>query len=200
MRIWFALAVFMTILAGCQFGSAEFHVVSGDLSFSPAGTVYAWIEPADGRDTLNILATWVTFDPQRDLTEIEPKKLAQIQKEFLARDRVHLRFAKKEDLVANKSFQSGKSFIANLHFEYEKEESDGLGVAVARQRTTDFTVDEIHMEDQSGKLKGRIGVWLSPAADDQKDAKVGQLFGLIEAPIVPTDIAVKNMRLLMGAT
>lgn len=202
------------LFAGCRFGAAAFEGDLGGRSFDPGGTVFSYVDGRDdnlvenARPRVVVVMTWVVFDPEGDLNDLQGSELEDLAHELRLRDALALVFDDQGDVVPGATFESvvvggeetgnGK-LSARVHLAPER-----LGPSSSYEgfqpfgstRTVTVTLDEASFLEGKAGLFGRVILEVERSAQDPGDARIGRVEGRFSAPLVKERVAEHNLALL----
>jgi hypothetical protein len=209
-----SLAIVVAASAGCRFGEARFDSTVSGRIFDPAGTVFTYIDQHDDNLTAEpnprvvVAMTWIIFDPQGDLNDLEGSALADYSHELKLRDALALVFDELGDIENGAQFESttrggnevgaGK-MTTRIHLSPERLTADstyGDLVPLASQRKTSVTITADALDDASPALAGDITIAFERTDDDPGNARTGSFQGSFRAPLVEERNAEQNLALL----
>jgi hypothetical protein len=211
---------------GCRFGEASFTSTFDDATFDPGGTVFSTLDARDENlvedddPRVAVAMTWVVFDAQGDLSDLDGAALASMSHEMSLRDALTIVFDHQgtvdrdaqfsvvhegDDVVAagdGDDVQGGLDFALHLAPERLDASSTYAGIApFGSRRTLEVTIDDADFGDVDPVVAGHVT--LSFDAIDGRDAgnaREGRFEGTFIAPLVNEAVAEKNAALLDGAT
>lgn len=201
------------LLTGCHFGEARFEGDLGDRAFDPGGTVFAYVDARDdnlveeARPRVVVVMTWLAFNPEGDLNDLEGSALEDYKHELQLRDALALVFDDQAEVLPGATFEStvesGRelsdgALLAQLHLAPER-----LGPAstyadfapFASRRQVSVTLDEAKFADGE-VLTGELVIDVSRSDTDAGDALIGRVEGRFRAPLVDERVAEHNLSLL----
>lgn len=201
--------------SGCHFGEAHFTTSFDDRGFDPGGTVFSYLDARDSagaedRDPRVVVAmTWVVFDPQSDLNDLDGASLSAMSHEMAVRDTLVLTFDHQGTVDEGEKFRSerqgdvvtsadGLSTRVHLAPEHLDASStfQGLIPFGSLQKST-VEVDAVDFEADDAFVSGTVNVAFSAVAGtDPGNAREGDLDGDFRAPLVDEVIAEANLALL----
>ena len=200
-------------LCGCRFGEAGFSGDLGGRAFDPGGTVFAYVDKRDdnlveeARPRVAVVMTWLIFDPQGDLNDLEGSELEDHKHELRLRDAIALVFADQGQLVPGTQFESviedgvetgSGELSARVHLSPERlDESSTYGsfIPFASRRRVQVNLEEVSFTD-GRVLAGDVSVDLERSGLDPGDALIGRVEGRFRAPLVDERVAEHNLSLL----
>jgi len=210
-----AACLTLTLSAGCRFGEASFDGTLGERTFSPGGTVFAYVDAKD--DNLNatdpapiaVAMTWIIFDPTSDLNDLPGTELENWRHELRLRDALSLVFANEADVVPGATFRSvveggnlvsDGALIARMHLAPERLTAASTYAdftPFGARRIVDVELDEARLLEDGPVLSGTISVTIEQAGTDPDDVLTGEMQGRFRAPIVSERVAERNLSLLI---
>jgi hypothetical protein len=208
-----ALVVTAALLAftGCRYGGASFSSTVPGRSFEPNGTVFAYLDEHDAALTEDkdprvvVFGTWIIFDPNGDLNDVEGSALEEMRHELAIRDAFALVFNSQKNVDAGEKFkttivgaEADGSVDARLHFAPERLTSSstyGDVQPLASKRTVEVTIERAFDDAQSG-VQGAMNIVFKATSDDPGNTKEGELTGTFNAPLVSERVAEQNLALL----
>lgn len=212
-------------LTGCRFGEARFTTSFDDTAFDPGGTVFAYLDERDAdlvedQDPRVVVAmTWIVFDPQSDLNDLDGAALSAMAHEMAVRDALVLVFDRQGDVDAGEEFGGtrdgyGKSGVvvddveddaptgleARLHLAPERLSAgstfQGLKPFASRQ-ISEVEIDLASFSESSPVVAGTFRATIEAVAGrDIGDAREGTIEGTFRAPLVDERVAESNLALL----
>jgi hypothetical protein len=207
-------AVALGFGAGCRFGEARFESTIKDRSFDPAGTVFSYADAQD--DAFNVdknprvavAMTWIIFDPNGDLNDLDGSALADYSHELKLRDAFSLVFDQQSDMKAGAAFKSvveggeelGDGRLrTHLHLEPERisgQSTYGDIEPFASKRTTDVTITSVDFASATQVVAADVTVTFERTGTDPAKAREGTFTGSFTAPVVGERAAEQNLALL----
>ncbi len=210
--------------AGCRFGEASFTTTFDDVGFDPGGTVFATLDARDAAlvedpdPRVAVAMTWVVFDPQADLSDLDGAALASMAHEMSLRDALTLVFDRQgavdegarfvvvregDDVVAEGGDDAEGGLDFRLHLAPERLDATSTFAALApfgSRRTLELTIDAASFLDAAPVVAGTLTLTFD-AIDgrDPGNAREGSFTGSFRAPVVAEAVAEKNTALLAGA-
>lgn len=201
--------------AGCRFGQASFTGALSARTFDPGGTVFSYVDEhdaallADADPRVAVVMTWVVFDPQSDLSDVEGSELSDISHELVLRDALALVFTSQSEVSAGESFESvvvggdedgDGRMTARVHLAPDRLSSSSSYadvVPLASRRTTTVELDVADFADLR-ELRGSATIAFARTDNDPGDAVEGTYTGTFYAPLVEERVAEQNLALLQG--
>lgn len=214
------LALCVTSLGGCRFGEARFETSFDGVGFDPGGTVFAYLDERDAqgvedRDPRVVVAmTWVVFDPQSDLNDLDGASLSAISHEMAVRDTLVLVFNHQGDVDDGEKFRGvrqgdvqdpdgdddGDGFDARVHLAPERLSAASTFQEIepfASRKETDVEIDAVDFADGAAFVSGQVTIeFTAVAGSDPGNAREGDIEGDFRAPLVDEVIAEANLALL----
>jgi hypothetical protein len=200
---------------GCRFGSAHFDSTVSGRAFDPGGTVFSYIDATDDNlvvddnPRLAVAMTWIIFDPNGDLNDLDGSALADYSHELKLRDALTLIFDAQGDVKPGAKFQSvvagdleqnvDGGFTTKVHLAPERLNGQSTYAAVipfSSTRTTDVTINDVDFADAQPVVVGDVNIAFTRAETDPGDAREGTFKGTFQAPIVGERVAEENLALL----
>ena len=205
-------------LAGCRTGATHFDSTVSGRAFDPAGTVFAYLDAHDDalvedkNPRVAVAMTWIIFDPNSDLNDLEGSALADYSHELKLRDALSLVFAAQGDVKAGAKFKStvagpddvpgaesgnGK-LLTRVHLAPERLDASstyGDVVPFASLRTVDVAIRAADFTS-SPALDGDITITYKRATTDPGNAREGAFNGTFSAPVAGERTAEENLALL----
>ncbi len=203
----------MLALVGCRFGEANFTSTIPSRGFEPGGTVFAYLDAhdrtlaSDNDPRVVVVMTWVIFDPQSDLNDMEGSALEQMKHELLLRDAVSLVFDSQKSVRARAGFDAALLGVdqpqlgtlnAHVHFAPEHLTSESTYADIkplAARRDVHVSVVNAFDDVERG-VEGELSINLTAAASDPGSVQQGELKGSFKAPLVSERVAEQNLALL----
>lgn len=200
--------------AGCRFGEAHFDSTLPGRSFDPAGTVLTYEDEHDDALVIDdnprvvVAMTWIIFDPNGDLNDLEGSALADYSHELKLRDALALVFDELGDIEAGATFESivigGEEsgpggFTARVHLAPERLDADSTYagvVPIASKRTTKVEITAANLVEGSPALAGDVTITFERTEDDPGEAREGAFTGSFLAPLAEERTAEQNLGLL----
>lgn len=210
-----SLVAASVVLGGCRFGQASFTGTLSARTFDPGGTVFSYVDEHDAALLVDedprvaVAMTWVVFDPQADLSDVEGSELADISHEMVLRDALALEFAAQSDVSAGEGFESvlvggaeqgDGRMTARVHLAPDRlsgSSSYADVVPLASRRTTTVELDVADFADLR-ELRGTVTIAFARTDNDPGDAIEGSFTGAFYAPVVEERVAEQNLALLQG--
>ncbi len=204
-----------TVMAGCRFGQATFTGTLSARTFDPGGTVFSYVDEHDAAllaeddPRVAVAMTWVVFDPQSDLSDVEGSELADIAHELVLRDALALEFSAQSDVSGGEAFESvvvggdeqgDGRMTARVHLAPDRlsgSSSYADVVPLASRRTTTVELDVADFADLR-ELRGTATIAFARTDNDPGDAVEGSFTGTFYAPLVEERVAEQNLALLQG--
>lgn len=205
----------LVALAGCQWGSAGFNGTIGTHGFDPNGTVFSYTDAFD--DDLNedqrprvvVFMTWLIFNPNADLADVDGAELEALKHELRLRDAMALVFDDQTDVVQGATFTSetaagietsNDGLQARVHFSPERltaasTYSDFKPFGSVRNVSVSVTAAGF-VEGGATGVSGEIVIDVSTSDTDPSDSLTGRLEGTFQAPLVTERLAEHNLSLL----
>lgn len=200
---------------GCRFGQANFSGTLSDRSFDPGGTVFCYVDEHDAAlvaetdPRVAVAMTWVIFDPQSDLADVEGSELADISHELVLRDALALVFSAQSEVAAAAAFESvlvggaeqgDGRMTARLHLAPDRLSGSSSYADVVPLASLRRTKVELEVADfaELRELRGNITLAFERTANDPGDAVTGSFTGAFYAPVVEERSAEHNLALLQS--
>jgi hypothetical protein len=202
--------------AGCQMGAASF---SGDLGggrdFDPNGTVFTYVDGHDenynslSRPSVVVFMTWLIFNPNGDLNDLQGATLEDYRHELRLRDALSLVFADQTTVTEGTSFTSitegteevgAGDMQAYVYLRPERltmasTYSNFSPFGSRRQVTVDITQAGF-VEGGVQMIAGDISIAIDRLENDPAETRTGQVEGTFLAPLVDERKAEQNLSLL----
>ncbi|HEY4220947.1 MAG TPA: hypothetical protein VGO62_06380 [Myxococcota bacterium] len=211
-----ALALVLVVAAsgGCRFGDAQFQSTVTGRQFDPAGTVFTYVDATDDNLVVEknprvaVAMTWIIFDPNSDLNDLDGSSLADYSHELKLRDAMSLVFDQQGALTAGAGFistvvggeeQGSGQMTSFLHLEPERVNGQSTYAAVipfASKRTTNVTVTSIDFSIAQPVLAADVSITFARSDTDPGNAREGAFTGSFQAPVVGERVAEENLSLL----
>ena len=207
-------------LAGCRFGEARFETSFAGVGFDPGGTVFAWLDERDSqgvedRDPRVVVAmTWVVFDPQSDLNDLDGASLSAMSHEMAVRDTLVLVFnnqggvddgetfrgVRQGDVVDPDGDAESDGFDARVHLAPERLSAASTFQDLepfASRKETKVEIDAADFAESAAFVSGQVTIeFKAVAGSDPGNAREGDIEGDFRAPLVDEVIAEANVALL----
>lgn len=200
---------------GCRFGQAAFSGALSGRTFDPGGTVFSYVDEhdaalvAESDPRVAVAMTWVIFDPESDLSDVEGNELADISHELVLRDALALVFVAQSVVTAGASFESvlvggteegDGNMTARLHLAPDRLSgsstyADVVPLASLRRTTVDLEVADFA---DLRELRGSATIAFERTDNDPGEALVGSYTGTFFAPVVEERPAEQNLSLLQS--
>jgi hypothetical protein len=210
----FSVVMLGVLVSGCRFGEAHFSSTMPGRIYDPAGTVFTYVDEHD--DNLSaeenprtvIAMTWIVFDPNGDLNDLEGSALADYSHELKLRDALALVFDEQDDLGAGASFEhliEGQAETVNgmrsvVHLAPERLSSTstyGDFIPFASRRRTIVNIQSADFAAAAPVVTGEVTVAFERIDDvDPPAAHAGTFSGTFIAPLVNERAAEQNLALL----
>jgi hypothetical protein len=211
--------------SGCRFGEAAFTSTFDDAAFDPGGTVFSTLDAHDANlveDTdprVAVAMTWVVFDAQGDLSDLDGAALASMAHEMSLRDALTISFDHQGVVDEGAQFsvvREGDTVVATgdgddvlggvdfrLHLAPERLEASSTYAGLkpfGSRRTLEVTIDDADFGDAAPVVAGSVTLTFEAIAGrDAGNAREGRFEGTFRAPLVGEASAEKNAALLAGA-
>ena len=202
--------------AGCRFGEARFDSTVSGRTFDPAGTVFSYVDATDDNLVLEdgnnprvvVAMTWIIFDPNGDLNDLDGSALADYSHELKLRDALALTFDTQGAVKAGAAFtsvalgdveQGDGKLRTRLHLAPERISGQSTYAGVkpfASQRTTNVTITAADFTAAQPVVAGDISIAFARAASDAGASREGTFTGSFQAPLVGERAAEENLALL----
>ncbi len=214
LRLASLAAVVVVALTGCRFGDAHFDSTVSGRAFDPAGTVFSYVDATDDNlvvdqnPRLAVSMTWIIFDPNSDLNDLDGSALADYSHELKLRDALALVWDKQGDVKAGATFKSvvvgdeeqgDGTFTTRVHLAPERisgQSTYGDIKPFASQRTTDVTVTAADFTLDQPVVSADVTISFARSATDPGDVREGTFTGSFSAPLVGERAAEQNLALL----
>lgn len=204
------------LAGGCRFGEATFDSTVPGRTFEPGGTVFAYLDERaddltadlteDNDPRLVVVMTWILFDPNGDLNELEGSALADYAHELKLRDALALVFDRVSALEDKATFSTTLAsgvekgaLSSRVHLAPEPLTRTSTYADVeplASRRTTDVTVTADLLGESSPTLAADVTIQYERAESDRGTAREGSFTGRFTAPLVEERVAEQNLALL----
>lgn len=209
---------------GCRFGEASFSTTFDDVGFDPGGTVFSMLDARDANlvedadPRVAVAMTWVVFDAQGDLSDLDGAALAGMAHEMSLRDALTLVFDRQgavdegarfvvvregDDVVASGDGDALAGLDFALHLAPERLDASSTFADIApfgSRRTLDLTIDVASFADAAPVIAGTLRLTFDAIEGrDPGNAREGTFTGAFRAPLVGEVVAEKNAALLQGA-
>jgi hypothetical protein len=211
------------VVGGCRFGEAAFSSTFDDATFDPGGTVFSMLDARD--EDLNedddprvaVAMTWVVFDAQGDLSDLDGAALASMAHEMSLRDALTIVFdhqgvvdegaefsvVREGDAIASAGDEVTGGVDFRLHFGPERLDASSTYADIApfgSRRTLEVTIDDADFGDAAPVVAGSVTLTFEAISGrDAGNAREGRFEGTFRAPLVNEPVAEKNAALLSGA-
>ena len=201
-------------VTGCRTGDASFESTVPGRAFDPNGTVFAYLDEhddnlvKDDNPRVVVAMTWVIFDPQGDLNDLEGSALEEMKHELVLRDAVSLVFAEQKGVDAGEGFsavlegdaiQETDQLTPTIHFAPERltaTSTYGDLKPLASKRTVKVAIESATFQDAQPVIKGSLSIELKTTDADPGSALEGSISGTFTAPLVSERTAEQNLSLL----
>jgi hypothetical protein len=211
-----ALLLLVAVIAfsGCRFGEAQFQSTVSGRIFDPGGTVFSYVDATDdnlvveANPRVAVAMTWIIFDPNSDLNDLDGSALADYSHELRLRDALALVFDQQGDVSTSAAFHSvvvgaveqgdGKMTTA-VHLSPERiswQSTYGDIQPFASKRTTDVTITSIDFHQSAPVIAADITINFARNDTDPGNVREGSFTGSFQAPIVGERAAEQNLALL----
>lgn len=198
---------------GCRFGQAHFDGALSERTFDPGGTVFCYADEHDAAlvaepdPRVAVAMTWVIFDPESDLSDVEGSELADISHELVLRDALALVFSAQSDVEAGATFESvlvggaeqgDGRMTARLHLAPDRLSGSSTYADVVPLASQRHTAVELEVADFADlrELRGTATIAFERTDNDPGDALTGNFTGTFYAPVVEERLAEQNLALL----
>lgn len=208
------LASLALVSSACRFGEARFESSVPERIFDPAGTTFTYVDETDADlvaeddPRVVVVSTWIIFDPNGDLNDLEGSALADYSHEVELRDAFVLVFDKLSTVEPAAAFKSvvrngverdGDDMLARLHLSPERLDANstyGDAVPLASQRIVDVTITADTLGEADRVLAGDITITFQRTETDPGEVREGTFIGSFTAPVVSERTAEHNLALL----
>ncbi len=211
-RLVFLCAALATTM-GCRFGEAHFTTSFDGVGFDPGGTVFAYLDERDANlveDTdprVVVAMTWIVFDPQSDLNDLDGAALSAMSHEMAVRDTLVLVFPRQGAVDDGEKFTSVRDgdvvtgdVEARVHLAPERLDASSTFEQIApfaSRQNVKVSIDSAGFGDAAGVVAGDVTVEFEAVEGrDVGKAKEGDIEGAFRAPLVEEAIAEANLALL----
>lgn len=212
MRLVFLLAALATAM-GCRFGEAHFTTSFDGVAFDPGGTVFAYLDERDADlvedpDPRVVVAmTWIVFDPQSDLNDLDGPSLSAMSHELAVRDTLVLVFPHQGAVDDGEKFSAVRDgdvvtgdFESRVHLAPERLDASSTfeGIApFASRQNSEVVIDGAGFDDAAAVVSGSFDVEFEAVEGrDIGKAREGNIEGTFRAPLVEETVAEANLALL----
>ncbi len=210
------LALFLLLLSvtGCRFGEAQF-TTDLETVFDPGGTVFSYLDERDANlaedsDPRVVVAmTWIVFDPQSDLNDLDGAALSAMSHEMGLRDTLVLVFDGRGAVDAGEEFSCTKDgdvivessgLDARVHLAPERLTATSTFAnlePIASRSVSVVSIDVAAFDDADAVVAGRLALdFVAIEGRDGASAREGKIEGTFRAPVVDERIAESNLALL----
>ena len=198
----------------CRFGEARFESTLQGRTFDPAGTVFTYVDEHDAdlvseeNPRVIVASTWIIFDPNGDLNDLEGSALEDYSHELKLRDALSLVFDEQSTVEAGATFKSVQvggeergdgAMLAHVHLAPERLDGDSTYqdvIPLASERTVDVTITAATFADANQVVAADISVTFARTDDDPGTVREGTFLGSFTAPVVAERTAEQNLSLL----
>jgi len=218
-RLFAALALAaVAATSGCRFGQAAFTGNIDGRAFDPTGTVFAYVDEHDDalvqdkRPRVVVAMTWIVFDPERDLNDVDGSTLEDMAHEMRLRDALALVFDDQGVLSSGQTHEGisdangptpNDDLVAFVHLAPERL-SPQTGFAdftpFGSKRTTTVKLDRVSFTDVRPVISGGVELSFTSTQTDPGVTHQGSFSGTFEAPIIEERLAESNLALLGADT
>ena len=201
---------------GCQFGQVGF---SGDLGggrdFNPNGTVFSYVDGNNEnyveieRPSVVVFMTWLIFNPNGDLNDLDGTTLEDYRHELRLRDALSLVFTDQTQVVEGAQFTStveGDEVVgetdmrAHVYLRPERLTASSTYSTFApfgSRRTVDVEITQAgFVEGGVQMVTGNITLEVSRLDQDPAETRTGLVEGSFTAPLVDELRAEQNLSVL----
>ena len=209
-----ALVFVLCSLAGCRFGEAHF-TSDLDVGFDPGGTVFSYLDARDANlvedpdPRVVVVMTWIVFDANSDLNDLDGASLSAMSHEMAVRDTLVLVLDRQGSVDAGEEFTCTKDgavvvdatgLDARVHLAPERlsEQSTFAQLEpIASRSVSTLAVDVAAFEDADAVVAGTLTVeFFAVEGRDPGSAREGTFTGTFRAPLVDERTAESNLALL----
>lgn len=209
------LSFFALLATGCRFGEARFESSLDGRAFDPSGTTFLYVDERDANLVVEedprvaVASTWIIFDPNGDLNDLEGSALEDYAHEVALRDALSLVFDKQSDVLeVGATFKSVQQngeergdgrMLSRVHLAPER--LDGAStysgvIPLASERTVDVTITGETFDTANPVLSADVTVTFARTESDPGNVREGQFTGALNAPLVSERTAEHNLALL----
>lgn len=209
------LASLLLALTGCRFGEARFESSVQGRIYDPAGTTFLYVDERDANlvveedPRIAVASTWIIFDPNADLNDLEGSALEDYSHEVALRDALSLVFNKQSEVLSpGATFKSVQvdgeergngAMLSRVHLSPER--LDGAStydsvIPLASERTVDVTITGETFDTAAPVLSADVTVTFTRTDSDPGNVREGQFTGSLNAPLVSERTAEHNLALL----
>jgi hypothetical protein len=202
-------------VTGCRFGEARFESSVQGRPFDPSGTTFLYVDQRDANLVVEedprvaVVSTWIIFDPNSDLNDLEGSQLEDYSHEVALRDALALVFDKQSEVLevgaAFKSVQvNGEErgdgrMLSRVHLSPERltgaSTYDDV-IPLASERTVDVTITGETFDTANPVLSADVTITFARTDSDPGNVRDGQFTGSFNAPLVGERAAEHNLSLL----
>lgn len=209
------LVLFFALLAasGCRFGEAHFTTSFEGTGFDPGGTVFAYLDERDENlvedpDPRVVVAmTWIVFDPQSDLNDLDGAALSAMSHEMAVRDTLVLVFPHQGAVDEGEEFTGVRDgdavsgdVEARVHFAPERLDASSTFEELApfaSRQNVDVEIEDAGFDDAASFVAANVKIEFEAVEGrDIGKAKEGDIDGAFRAPLVEEAVAEANLALL----
>lgn len=209
------IALSLPSLAACRVGEARFESTVTGRVFDPSGTTFVYVDQRDANLVIEedprvaVASTWIIFDPNGDLNDLEGSALEDYSHEVKLRDALSLVFEhQSEVLEVGATFKSVQvngeergdgRMLSRVHLSPERLNAESTYadvIPLASERTVDVTVTGETFDTTAPVLSCDVRVSFARTDADPGNVRTGELTGSINAPLVSERTAEHNLALL----
>lgn len=210
----FLTAFPLVFAGGCRFGEAHFSSEL-DVAFDPGGTVFSYLDErgsdlvVDPDPRVVVAMTWIVFDPNSDLNDLDGAALSSMSHEMAVRDTLVLVFDHQGAVDAGEKFSftkdgdagvDGVGLETRVHLAPERLTADSTFAAlnpIASRSISAVTIDSAGFGDADAVVAGTCTIeFQAVAGRDVGTAREGIIEGSFRAPLVQEQLAEHNLALL----
>lgn len=200
---------------GCRFGEARFESSVQGRLFDPAGTTFLYVDERDANLVVEddprivVASTWIIFDPNADLNDLEGSALEDYSHEVELRDALSLVFNKQSEVLEpgatfksvqlNGEERGDGRMLSRVHLSPERLDGAstyGNVIPLASERTVDVLVTGETFDSAAPVLSADVTVTFARTDADPGNVREGQFTGALTAPLVSERTAEQNLALL----